>query len=1313
MSSSINLSPFDTNVTILYKYAEFYNIPSIHLIVREDNGGYLYLNSHDMIINNINSGVSLVDIYKKYNGLNSKINKELIIYLYYNLVVNVNKRSTEEALENVVKLDKDERVGESKFSTTEDLDRYYITVDKKYKRIKEEDAERLGNINNGLRYLAEDYRDYPFSGFDITGEIVNITPRWAHNLEMPKYDEGIDIFNQSEANIFVPFIRYTDSSGYNYYKILNGELDYETLHITGGVKAKETPNSFYLILWLGDDSISAKNKTGYSDLHDPTRLVNANSTSFYSVFYMIDDGVMDLNVPKHKRGNTISELEEATARLETSLKTLTIKEVNKVKIKGNFDIFPYQDGPHRYGVDIDETSFLHMILAYPFSDYVYVEERLKPFSYKQRLDVHWNEYYSRVGEQVMVHRNNGTKHPLSDNSIALTLQLIHNSTSVQMTQEVGNQKKPYVIPAGNRWVRFTIIGGADINDLRQCVLYFRSIFSAYEKYKDEILRNYYPGYTSDILAGINKRFRIREDNQDLRTSSHKVDELKKQLPEVFVDGYAYRCTGAYQPVLIPEEQVDDWKSQVFFHHGEAKNRQVLPFPKDNPKWYFGCPNDNIPYPGVKASYNLSNQDTYSHLPCCYKDDQTIEGAVTGYNEYYRGLTRPTKIKKLGAKYKVGRFAETGGIALIPKTLDYVLSNYREPEMYPGYPNQWNFVRYGVPDSPNSLLHCLLEAINDPGYNGTESYVLGVKKDIATKTSPYLLKQEMYDYTAQDIYNLLMEPNRYLDPDIFYRSLEEYFDVNIFVFEIGKQKDIVGEAIIKIPRHKNFHIRVIRNERPTVLIVNHYGASSKLSEIPKCELLVDYNEPTKSIVKAFGAFMTQMVYDLSIAADSNISWFPLYHKPTKVGEKAKQLMQFEDIYGQYDYASLLEGNGTLISQYVDSFGKARSYSFKYGEGKFISYVTMPGVPANINHYDDVAYTTIDVILENLPNATFTTKSVDKQGMVTGFWVQLFEIIEGIYIPIQPVPPNQLPARFANLPIGGDNPLQKKDNINHTSRYMKIVRDFNMIVSILEWLYEIERRSRSNVSWTNLSSKVLGFVDGYSGDSSVYYDFSKLPRRLPDVKDTQEALAYINSLRITPLVNTNSSTPINLHNRKFYKQIFDKMTDFEERTAGMDALVNKYIPNYYSNSNDFTRIRNNLIIMGDDVFTKWKDSKVVEKEEVFVINTKLNLSIMNPMEPRLYMDENKRIWLIQNTYSGDMLSALAVTINWFLHKKNTGPKTPPIDASSIPPHFVFSVGISGKLVAREDNTNGSDIYFNIIRYSGNYGALLPLDTIISSS
>ena len=278
---------------------------------------------------------------------------------------------------------------------------------------------------------------------------------------------------------------------------------------------------------------------------------------------------------------------------------------------------------------------------------------------------------------------------------------------------------------------------------------------------------------------------------NVTTNEHEVDDnlklLKNVAPNVFVEGYANFCAQrpkpinktdikAYMEKRIKDLNLDAKTAASYQDYG------VLDFTLEgtNETLHLVCDHPDYMYPYLKSTAvetkmkNL-NKTIYTEIPCCKKLPQKREKVVK------QDITRGD----------------------LDKQIKYILNNYNKLDNH--------FTIYNVINDKNSLLHCVCSALQQVDYlhsKDKSSYVEQLLTTISNKTNFGLLKQELYDKDVDTIKTMFLN-NVFLDPKLYYRALEEYFDINIYVFE--------SENILDIPRFRQFHTRPLRLNRKTILI----------------------------------------------------------------------------------------------------------------------------------------------------------------------------------------------------------------------------------------------------------------------------------------------------------------------------------------------------------------------------------------------------------------------------------------------------------------------------------------------------------------
>ena len=115
--------------------------------------------------------------------------------------------------------------------------------------------------------------------------------------------------------------------------------------------------------------------------------------------------------------------------------------------------------------------------------------------------------------------------------------------------------------------------------------------------------------------------------------------LREQAPDLFVPGYI-RAIGFLLdrlPRILSLNEIRDYHNGTLIIGDGIRPDQVLPFPKDNHKWYFVPRSAKYPFIGVKENKSLPNNDIYPYIPAGFKTDQIDPHMRSKYNLYYRGI----------------------------------------------------------------------------------------------------------------------------------------------------------------------------------------------------------------------------------------------------------------------------------------------------------------------------------------------------------------------------------------------------------------------------------------------------------------------------------------------------------------------------------------------------------------------------------------------------------------------------------------------------------------------------------------------------
>lgn len=1258
MSLSINeesisppiYGPYDSNVTMLYRWAKYFQVPIRFIVMTKEGEQIRYENVTELMQIDIEAGHGLLDVFTTYVDLADNLSLDDICFIYYMVATNhLEEADVDQILRdinyiNIIRMsisvsNKEDRgkinkivrninagghiEGDNRYL---DLQRFELEYDNWQYQIGIDIAkcnQRVDQIDDWHHTLADnEVNQVDYTNINPSGSVILIRPLYNDGVmtRPPSIDDGIDIFNRIKATYFTPFIQYNNQDGEKFFKLLDSNLDFEKMNIAPQILRNNKNNHLYITLWY------QKQNNLPSDLTDPNVIRKSPTMFFRQAIYDLENNTLKIDMPNNTRPDIVWEEDLILRRLSAGVDCLEYVESKEVKTKGYFDT---------YNVEIEAASFLHLITTDSlFSSMLYIEERLRPISIKHQIVIHFREVYEEIGYNYTMLTETKERVPIAEPNVSLTVQL--GTADKISSKELHNGRK-ITLRKGTPLNRFVINGGAPSQYIMRIISVISVLLGIYQSRKDSVIRYYLKN--------------LGDDGQDVLT----------------------RINGRYHKRM------------------EDKNVEQIITKKTN------------------------NRDIYNYQSILYdpsRPKKVFEKKIITSVIQRAKVTSTATVTDMTIEY--------GIIGKIPRAISSTLDFYRDSPNNDRKRGIWEFYRQGTIRSPSSFLHCVCTAIKYHRYMNIDDVSVGgakenviqlLRSDIAAKVDPSLLRQELYDLTDDQIRAQLADPNVFLDPVIFYRAIEEFFLINVYLFGYDTQNKKGDMGHLIVPRCKYFHIHPPRYNRPTVIIYRHWGSESNNLVYPQCELIVDHANKGNKTITLFDINMTEHCHQILTMVSSNITWLSSYNSPVNVGAIPPVVDPYLNIYNEINYLSVLgigldkKGNSNLVSQYIDPNGKARAFTADYN-GIRISYVTIPAAPENTVNSDELAYPSIIQVDQILHESTPTARSINNDGLTDGIWFKMFNLDEGVYVPIEAT--DELPGKYDELPIGSINPLLVHKKDSQTKQYQTTVRVARFIKEIIHWLYEVYRSEVDPVDPNEFCNMVLGIrAKPHKDVNSNYISLFNLPRRLPVVTGSSEGVTSLDEalIHIGNYSDVVKSRRFRLHNKEFFEAIKEYVIKYDEIMRDSRPMIFDSIDLYYEFESDFTKHPGTLTFIGTDSISQWLGNIIISKEHIFNIRTKLDLGISGLLEPRVYVDPRNLLWMIQNPYGGSLAAALAIAEKWKLNRVNTGPHTPKLE--EIPAHYVYAIGESGNIIAVEDNTNGSDIYLNVIRYTERrYGALLPL-------
>jgi len=719
-----------------------------------------------------------------------------------------------------------------------------------------------------------------------------------------------------------------------------------------------------------------------------------------------------------------------------------------------------------------------------------------------------------------------------------------------------------------------------------------------------------------------------------------------------------------------------------------------------PEIWSTCPLDKEPFIGVGSNRNKKTKDIYEYLPTCSANPQTnltlMSRKPSGFQIYYLDLEETEGTSRGSNLDRPDKICRPGQLGAVPSEIENkVLNQY--PEKIEGS----RFYRYGVPISPNSFLHSILVAFNDPVYFSIESldlreaYVKRVRKYIAARVYPGLLKQSLYDRSLKEVWSMLCDVDTFFDPSIYYRAVEIVFGVNIFVY---------NQETMVLPRHKAFHVQPYR-ELPTILVLRHWGEDTANLLYPQSELIIEGIAGSENI-GIFSPAMGKINYDVLQSLYKVYTW-----KITSTGDL--QTYQNREIegegYTEPNYSALIGNNGRY--QIVDDYGKMRGLIFKglrrspgvetlkgkerissddEGDTENVTMIFSPSQPVNLPLSTKERLITCEETqdykeeMEDLPRCSPETavsifgeiSSITKTpgDFVTGLW---FGESLKVYVSIDPVADTDL-LRF---PEGEPNPFEVERDAS-VQRLNKMKKDLDTIQQVFWWLYTLHIRDNADgeARFSDFIESYVDFDNDYEGDSAKYYNLVGIPRVFPIVKNVSEGIDELEYYEAEYLDEEDKALlgggRIIFYNRGprdlsegFGKKMVRwlKKKVILSRSNSSLLRIPKSIQNFYTSPKDFLPQPHVTVFVGTKELRKWLNSIEME-EKIHKIHKKITPELSLSTEPFILQDsEDDKIYYIQNVAGGSKSRALNVGKRWATDRINSGWRTPPIGRDY--PHIIY--------------------------------------------
>ncbi len=1159
-----------------------------------------------------------------------------------------------------------------------------------------------------------------------------------------------DIFNTAYTSYIIPYIQYnsdpaksrdTDGSD-RFYKIYKGrsvdaQPNYNNITLPPTVTSRGF--TIYLSIWSGP------NMDTEEETQEDARTGKKEGFMVASINYLPESKVIrvTVNAPFTEEINQNVMIDRLHQHI-SALPKPPEKAINENRISGNFTI---------YNADVIEESFLHLIMNDPlFSSYLYLEEAQKSFAVKQRLIIH---YRGAIADKANSDAEGGRNRAAV--SATINQDRIPRGETVLINTETG-QLARYAVnqPEGLSVIQIKMTKASSRRVAEQFVNIISRLFRVYLE-KGQSVVDEYIRFIPEYQMIINQKLAENQAPQETipatiqngqimdSTNESRIRRLQKYAEDVFVVNYARQCQKPLQPIPVRLEEIPFWQRKVFVNKntGLLEERQILPFPPDNPRYYFVCPYDKNPYPGVKPNNNLSNKHIYPYTPCCFGTNQFTKN-TSNWHLYVSGQAPVVKKTKNDHEISTDKFLSPERIGFVSSTVANFLSKYSDE---PG-----EIRRYGVPRDPNSFIHCVALAVRDPGYMNSPdkaAYVSLLRSRLFYQNRenpglgiyPELLRQEFYDMANEDIIRHIGDENEFFDPLTCYRVMEVLFNCTIYVFALNDKDRKTGQvmSLLQLPRHQYFHAHPPSSGTRTVLIVRHWGSEVNSSEYPQCELIVDKRQ--NEIRMLFDEDMNEILYPAMAFVGRTITW--------QIMDSANQrptLTARQNVYSALNYQKIF-GQILVNGQIIDDAGKARMFSLHpqwsspehKGYSPLEIYVNVPPTaPLNVPTFraEDISKNLppYERTIELFGNPVSATVGIDGTRL-TGLWFSAGDLQFAFYCPCADIPMSEFKEKYPNVGTPGTElsaltiSIPRESNLilgSSLDRIREFRRSSAFITQIVRYLYLIAGRPESIDGFL---ATIAGMLDqNNKPDSALIYGMTSLQRILPDPDLGVEGVLTALSAQV-PRVFPGGRLLI--YDQQMYTGIRYGLIKWSKEVEGLpvDILDYRELKAYYTSKHDYQTSPREWILSSLQEYNSWISVYVpspnLQQRQIQNlkdnIQTQLNPNAYSYQEPYIYQKSGNTtigtsldprqdlFYLIQNVAGGEFRRAIQVAYTWYLEKRNTGFGTEVWnpDNPNVPVYRVYRISQGGGTIVETSASSDASSFLEILHYGGNlYAAMLPI-------
>jgi hypothetical protein len=708
-----------------------------------------------------------------------------------------------------------------------------------------------------------------------------------------------------------------------------------------------------------------------------------------------------------------------------------------------------------------------------------------------------------------------------------------------------------ITPRKNKEITIKV-NGPDMNAVNTCKEIMGRLISIYNKEFDSLF-TFYKKYISSFEKQLKEFDKVIVNPSML---------LRQQLPDVFESRYSSLCELERNPIIIDINKLDEIPgfnptAAMLNNQGnlEALNTilnshtKFMLFPKDDSfvqrRWFYCSKNIGL------IENKLSNKNVLPYLPCCFDKPQKN---TERYKNYFANKP-PVKDKK----YNLSRFLTTSKFASVNQHA--IMSEIQE--LFSQELGNQTIVRKGVMTTTDSVLECILMGLYNDDFNSMNEVE---KKNKIYQDRQSLIsleynvaRQEMWDFTNDEITSFLRDENRYIDPAYFIRILEKFYNCKIYL--IVKEK---AKTFISSPRNVNGHfINKSTIEKPCIILYQHYGGI--WSNVKKTELVGIYNPPLKTFTfnfKQSSLFIKQM---------------EKCFRQTNVFFINQKILKPQSI-----------PSGNIVKQYIDLYGKTLGIMLDTG---LVIILTIPIAPL------DVPLMSLDTLYTPNSLESFTGKVGIKQDLRSNVVIVALDersiVILDTTILLENVP--QQPIDFN---IISTKTITDGEQFKDLKKFSLLLKEY-IITLYSKWLIN-NKKVHSTLVFSQYFNKLVKITPNTTSLFVFNYLIKDNPNtiKVPDETTFDAIFTTIDLLMRRVKINEYKDV-------EYFKKYYENIQDFIQYPEVVIIKGQRFLNQWYNIKENLWEFSSKIIVPVKDELINI-DGKVYIKQPTMSLNNALYIS-----------------------------------------------------------------------------------------------------------